>query len=289
MDVIQFIRGLRPYRLRKFFLKVCLEYRKATWRDRPLPDFLIIGAQKSGTTSLYAYLCQHPQLFSSPLKKEIHFFDSGKHKKTDSFERGEIWYRAHFPRKREVGEDSKIFEASPLYLFHPLAPERIFNLAPKTKLIALLRNPAERAISHYMMTKRKYFEPLPMLEAFQREEERLDQVLNERDYKNEYFIRYTYKSRGRYKEQLERYLQFFPAQQILLINSEEFFNDPHESLNRVFDFVGVDAGFKIDDVAPRNVGTNRSDVPPSVYEYLNDYFRPHNRALYEQTGKNFGW
>lgn len=289
MDVIRFIRSLRPRRLQKLAFKAYLKHREASWRDRPLPDFLVIGAQKSGTTSLHSYLCQHPQLFPSPFKKEVFFFDGGRNKSADSFIRGESWYRAHFPRRREVGDDARIFETATHYVFHPLAPGRIFNLAPKTKLIALLRNPAKRAISHYLASTRKNFESLPMLEAFQREEARLEPVFKGRDYKNDAFIHFTYKSRGRYKEQLDRYLEFFPAHQILLINSEELFNNPHESLKRVFNFVGVDAGFAVSDVTPRNVGGNKVDVPSSVREYLDDYFRPHNHALYEQTGRDFGW
>jgi len=289
MGMIELTRGLHSQRLKKFARRLDFAFRKATWRDRPLPDFLIVGAQKSGTTSLHAYLSQHPQLFSSPLKKEIHYFDGGKHRKSDSFAKGEIWYRAHFPSQRELSAGSRVFEASPLYLFHPLAAERIARLAPRTKLIALLRNPVERAISHYLSTKRRKFEPLPMLEAFQKEEERLEQVLAGRDFKNELYIRYTYKSRGRYQEQLDRYRRYFPAQQILLLSSEEFFNDPHESLKRVFDFVEVDAGFRVGDVTARNVGGSKDEVPSSVHEYLMDYFRPYNRALYEQTGRDFGW
>ena len=288
MDIIHLIKFIRPHRLQKFVARKYFKYCETTWRQRPLPDFIIIGAQKSGTSSLHGYLCQHPQLFSSPFKREIHFFDSSVHKReTDNYEKGESWYRAHFPSQRELDVDSRIFEATPLYLFHPLVPERIFNLVPEIKLIALLRNPTERAISHYYMNMRKNVEPLPMLEAFQQEEARLKNVINEQDYRNELFFRISYKSRGRYAEQLERYLKYFPLKQILLLGSDEFFNDPQASLRRVFDFVGVDPGFKINDLTPRNVGKNKSDVPPAVREYLNEYFLYPNQALYELTGINF--
>jgi len=289
MDVIQLARSLRPRRLRNIAIKACIRFREFSWRERPLPDFLIIGAQKCGTTSLHSYLCQHPRLFASPIKKELFFFDGSRYRKSDSFAKGERWYRAHFPRRREVGEDARIFESTTHYLFHPLAPGRIFNLAPRTKLIALLRNPGERAISHYWMAKRKFAESLPMLEAFQQEETRLEPVLRGRDYKSEFFNYYTYKSRGRYQEQLDRYLALFPAQQILLLSSEELFRNPHESLRQVFDFVGVDADFRVSDVTPRNVGENKVEAPSGVRKYLDDYFRPHNQALYQQADRDFGW
>jgi hypothetical protein len=289
IDIISKIRYIRPGRLRQFIYNKYFEYCETTWRDRPLPGFLIIGAQKSGTTSLFHCLRQHPQLISSPLKKEIHFFSTLKWRKNANFEKGESWYRAHFPRQQDLGVGSITFESTPDYLFHPLVPERIFNLMPQTKLIAILRNPTERAISQYFMELRKNREPLSMLEAFQQEEARLEKAISEQDYQDRFFIQLSYKSRGRYAEQIERYLQFFPTQQILFLSSEEFFLDPQESLRCAFDFIGVESSFKVPNLAPRNVSKNKSDIPLEVYAYLNEYFRPYNQVLCQLTGKNFGW
>jgi hypothetical protein len=185
------------YRYRLFW-----PYRQATWRRRILPDFIIIGAMKSGTSSLFAYLSQHPQLYPS-CKKEVHFFDGGLNPKIDTFEKGQAWYRAHFPLTSKMSIDSKTFEASPLYIFNPLAPKRIFDLVPNVKIIAVLRNPIERAISHYFHEKRKNRESLPIYEALLNEEKRLEPVIKRKDYKNRIFIDYSYKTRGLYKEQLE--------------------------------------------------------------------------------------
>jgi len=289
MDIIHFISCIRPRSLKKIVNRKYFEYRQATWHRRLLPDFLIIGAQKSGTSSLHEYLCQHPRLFASPYKKEVHFFDGSAHKEEDNFENGETWYRAHFPSQHELGADSRVFETTGTYLFHPLVPQRIFNLLPNIKLIALLRNPTERAISHYFMNKRKNIESLPMLEAFQQEETRLEKVIEEQDFRKEIYRTKSYKSRGRYAEQLERYLKYFPIGQILLLGSEEFFNNPHESLHHVFEFVGVNADFKVNNLTAKNVGENKSDVPFAVYEYLNAYYQRPNQVLYELTGKDFGW
>jgi hypothetical protein len=289
MDLVHPIRRIRSHRLKVIVYSLYFAYCKATWRDRPLPEFLVIGAQKSGTGSLHKYLHQHPQLFPSPLKKEIHFFSTMKLGKPDNFEKGETWYRAHFPRQREMGLNSKVFESTPDYLFHPLVPERIFNLAPEMKLIVLLRNPSERAISQYFMEKAKNREPLRMLDAFQQEEKRLKDAILARDYKNRSFIYYAYKSRGRYAEQLERYLNFFPLSQILLLCSEDLFTDPYGSLRKVFDFVGVDDNFKIKDVDPWNVSKNKSEVSPDVRAYLDEYFLPYNQALNHLVGEKFCW
>lgn len=263
-------------------------YRQATWRNRALPDFIIIGAMKSGTTSLFNYLGQHPQIFPSN-KKEIHFFDGGTNQNIDNFVKGQSWYRAHFPLKNDMVPGSKTFEASPLYIFNPIAPKRIFNLVPDVKIIVILRDPTERAISHYFHEKRKNREKLSPYEAFQKEEKRLEPIIKEKNYKSEIFKCHSYKSRGLYKEQIERYLNFFPRKQILILNSEKLFSDPDNTLRQVFDFVGVDAEFKVSNLKPRNVSSNRSEVNPEVYEYLNDFFMPHNQALYELIGENYNW
>lgn len=114
-------------------------------------------------------------------------------------------------------------------------------------------------------------------------------VIENEDYKNDIYMRHSYKSRGLYKEQIERFVNYFPWQQILVLSSESFFSEPHSILRRVFDFVGVDAGFKARDVKPRNVTPNRSEVDPDVYEYLNDYSLRPNQARYELVGRSYGW
>ena len=275
-----------PRRLQEYAYKKYFEYCQLTWRWRPLPDFIVLGTQRSGTTSLHKYLNQHPQVASSMFSNEIHFFDGGR-RKADNFEKGEPWYRAHFPLKRNLGEGSKLFDSTPLYLVHPLVPGRIFGLLPKIQLIVVLRNPTERAISHYFMVKGKNREPLPMLEAFQEEEQRLERAIKEQDYRSKSFIVHTYKTRGRYAEQLERYLRYFPRQQILLLESGDFFRNPQQTLRRVFDFVGVDAGYEIPDLTPRNTGRHKGEVPRAARDYLNEYFYPFNQELYELTGINF--
>lgn len=99
----------------------------------------------------------------------------------------------------------------------------------------------------------------------------------------------SYKSRGLYKEQLEGYLKYFPREQIIVINSEKLFAEPENTLRQVFEFVGVDPEFQIQDLQPSNVGYNRNQVAPDIYDYLNSYFRPHNQALYELIGTRYDW
>lgn len=272
----------------KYRTKIVTKYRLFTSEDRVLPNFLIIGAQKSGTTSLYSYLSQHPEIKRS-YEKEVHFFDGGVDPSEDSFAKGDRWYRSHFPLQRDISEGQKVFEASPLYLFNPLAPRRIYDLIPEVKLIAVLRNPVDRAISHYFHEQRLHRESLPIMEALQIEEERLKPSLEKQDYKSHNYIHYSYKSRGRYHEQLKRYFEIFPRKNILLLNSKHLFTDLDGSLEKVCEFVGVAPAYRTKNASPRNVGTNRTNIPPDVYEYLDNYFRPYNRQLCEMIGESYEW
>jgi hypothetical protein len=172
-----------PNWVKPFGRDIIFKYRQATWSKRAFPSIIIIGAQKSGTSSLFYYLGQHPQIIPS-YKKEVHFFDGGLNPNVDNFNKGEPWYRSHFPLKRNTINNQKAFEASPLYLFNPLSPQRIYELIPEVRLIAVLRNPVERAISHYFHEKWAGREPFPIMKALQSEEKRLSPVINKQDYKN---------------------------------------------------------------------------------------------------------
>jgi hypothetical protein len=281
---------MMPGWAKRYARDAIFKYRQFTWSGRGLPDCIVIGAQKSGTTSMFGYLGQHPQLLPS-FRKEVHFFDGGLDPGVDNFAKGLPWYCAHFPLRRSIGAGQKMFEASPLYIFNPLAPRRIAALVPGVKIVALLRNPTERAISHYFHNKRsgQGREPLTIHEALQAEERRLEPVIGRQDYKNDAFIHHSYKRRGLYREQLERYFQCFPRDQILVMSSETFFAEPEACLERVFAFVGVDPRYKVENLMPRNVANNRSDVTPDVYEYLDRFFRLHNQELYEMMGEDYGW
>lgn len=263
-------------------------YRLATWTQRPLPDFIIVGAQKSGTTSLFHYLDQHPQLVGASTK-EVHFFDGGLDENVDNYKKGQQWYRAHFAIKPKGNRLVRAFEASPLYLFNPLAAKRIHDVVPHAKLIAVLRNPTERAISHYFHEKRRNREPLDIREALGAEEGRLAPALEREDYRSKAFIHYSYKSRGHYAEQLNRYLKHFPKEQMLVLPSDDLFRNPGEILRRIFEFVQVSPDFEVRNLKPRNVGSNRERVDSDVYAELRDHFRPHNEALYKLLGRDYGW
>jgi hypothetical protein len=282
------MRGSTPAWAEKTIHRSSKNYRRLTGRYRILPHFLLIGAQKSGTTSLYYYLSQHAQIVP-PFTKEINFFDGGRRYDADKFEKGEIWYRSHFPLQWSVHASQLTFEASTSYMFNPLVARRIHNLIPDAKLIAILRNPVERAVSHYFHSKRKGYEALPIMAAFQAEDEKLRPVLARKDYKSLIFRENSYKRRSLYYEQLKIYLRYFAMDNILVLKSEDLFNNPAATLQRVFHFLGLDTKSCIKNLTPRNVGSNRTQIDPHIYEYLENYFRPHNHDLYELIGQDLGW
>ncbi len=208
-------------------------YGLATASVRPLPDFLILGAQKAGTTALYAYLRWHPEI-TGPSFKEVSFFD--RH-----YVRGERWYRAHLPARRS---GTIVGEASPSYLFHPLAPQRVAQLLPHARLIALLRNPVDRAFSHYQHEVALGREPLTFEEAIDREDERMqgevEHMLRDPEYFSEAWWNYTYLARGQYAAQLERWFQAFPRERLLVLLTDELADDPAGTHRRVLEFLGVE-------------------------------------------------
>ena len=254
-------------------------YGSATAGLRPLPDFLILGAQKAGTTALYAYLRWHPQI-TGPSFKEVSFFD--RH-----YAKGERWYRAHMPVRRR----SLVGEASPSYLFHPLAPERVAGMLPGARLITLLRNPVDRAFSHYQHEVALGREPLSFGDAVDREDERmqgeLERMLRDPSYFSLAWWNYTYVARGRYTEQLERWFAAFPREQLLVLFTEELSADTAATYRRVLDFLGVTA--RDLESYPRIFDRDYADMNPGTRARLDKEFEDPNRRLASLLGRDPPW
>ena len=254
-------------------------YGRATAGLRPLPDFLILGAQKAGTTALYAYLRWHPEI-TGPSFKEVSFFD--RH-----YARGERWYRAHLPAPRR----GIVGEASPSYLFHPLAPERVRTMLPDVRLIALLRNPVDRAFSHYQHEVALGREPLSFEDAVARENERmegeLERMLADPAYFSYAWWNYTYLSRGLYAEQLERWLAAFPEEQLLVLATEDLAQRPAETYVRVLEHVRAPA-HELGEY-PRVFSRDYGAMSPETRARLSEHFAEPNRRLYELLGRDLGW
>ena len=253
---------------------------RATARWRPLPDFLVIGAQKAGTTALYAYLRWHPGI-TGPSWKEVSFFD--RH-----WWRGESWYRGQFPlrpRGRLVGE------ASPSYLFHPLAPERARAVVPHARLVALLRDPVDRAYSHYQHEVALGREPLSFEEALAAEEERTRGEVERLTADPRAFSRawwdHTYAARGRYAEQLERWLAAFPREQLHVATTEELGERPAETYAAIVAFLGA-APHTLPEY-PRVFDRDYAPMRPETRTALAERFAEPNRRLQALLGRSLGW
>ena len=280
------LRQLRnePGALPRLLFKSALSHRRpgfgqliGKWGNKP--DFLIIGTQKGGTTSLYSFLTLHPQVRAAATK-EIHYFDF-------YYPCTEAWYRAHFPR---VGRESGIMtgEASPGYLFNPYAAARAAAFSESLKLIVMLRDPVERAISHYSMSLRREREHLPFAAALELEAERLwaerRELGHERAFAEGISHRnHSYLARGHYAEQLTTWLEHFPREQLLVIESERFFDEPARVYAETLEFLELP-------VKPlrqyRNSnGYGRVDLEPELREKLTTYFRPHNTRLEALLGR----
>ncbi|MGL5080080.1 MAG: tetratricopeptide repeat protein [Microcoleaceae cyanobacterium] len=237
------------------------------------PDFIILGTQKGGTTSLYYYLAQHPQIMPS-LIKEIEFWGS-------KFNRGLTWYLAHFP-PIPTHETVLTGEATPSYFDDWEVPERLFNVFPDTKLIILLRNPVERAISHYHQWIDLNWEWRPLDQAMDLAIEQLQQsnhqVWNQPN---------NYVARGVYIEFIKKWRSIFSEEQILILKSEDFYENPEGVLREVCNFLNLPL------VKLLNYKKYNSRTYPtaeiSIRQKLYYYFFPCIQELEEFTERKFNW
>ena len=254
---------------------------------RALPDFVIIGAQKGGTSFLYQLLVQHPHV-KPAFAKEVHYFDL-------NFRKGDNWYRSYFPVQVRNSRKYITGEASPYYLFHPHAPRRASTVLPDAKLIVLLRNPVDRAYSHYQHQvkrgKGEGRETLTFEEAIEAEKRILpgevSKMLQDEFYESLRHRTRSYLRRGIYIDQLLAWLSFFPRKQMLILKSEDLFNDTTNVLERILDFL------KIPHWAPETYSIpNKREyagVSPLIRQQLDEYYKPHNQRLYEYLGVDLGW
>ena len=268
-----------------FARKVQIYSRRLNAKKRAVPDFLLVGAQKSGTTSLFRYLIQHPQVIP-PIKKEIQYFDK-------NYLKGFSWYKAHFPLKHTICDKCITGEASTDYSFHPLAPERIRSDLGRPKLILLLRDPAKRAISHYYHYLNKGWETLSINDAFDLEEDRIS-----RDYQNLFksnlmkdraskrYIRYSYLKKGLYLEQIKRIHKLFGKEYLFIGSLEEMTNHPEDFYRRICSFLQIDDSILPEDLSAKNIGDYQV-IDSEILEKLKEYYREHNQKLFAYIGQEF--
>jgi len=256
------------------------------------PDFLIIGTQKAGTTSLYNYLIQHPQVIKNKSWKEVRYYDL-----PENYSQGWGWYLGQFPDKSEKGSRLTL-DTSPSYLYFPHIPPLIKQDLGNIKMIAMLREPVSRALSAWKMyhsfgthtdiapVNQKIADRRSFAEAIEQE---LSNQLPEGIYP------YDYVGRGRYIEQLERYFNTFGRDQLLILESKQFQDNLAASLHQVCDFIGIDP-FS-DELLSKlseekyNVGLSK-EIPADIQttlDRLKTYYQPFNEKLYELLGQRYDW
>ncbi|ASU86074.1 sulfotransferase [Nocardiopsis gilva YIM 90087] len=262
---------------------------QATRRTRVLPTFLIVGAQRCGTTSLFKALAQHPHVVGPVLRKGVHYFDT-------AYERGGDWYRGHFPTRgatRARGDRPRVEvgESSPYYLFHPLAAERIARDLPGVKVIVLLRDPVERAYSAHSHERARGFESETFERAVALEEERLageearlraDPTAYSHSHQH-----HAYLARGRYAQQLLRLEEQLGRDRMHVMESEDFFATPEPLFAEVERFLGIPHahGVRFD----RHNARPRAEMPESLRRRLTDYFAKADEQLAVWWGRTPSW
>jgi hypothetical protein len=252
--------------------KIAAAQRRAI--EGPLPDFVVIGTQKGGTSFFYRLVTEHP-LVRAAAAKELHFFDN-------KFAEGVGWYRRCFSKGKRVDRHRTITgEASPSCLFDPQVPERMARIVPEARLIALLRNPVDRAYSHYQMEVRRGNEARSFEEATEEE------MTSAEDEGNTVDVRYAYLRRGLYAEQLERFSFFANRDRLLVVKSENLFTRRLEVLDRVLTFLGLPP-FESTLALPARMATYEP-MDPGTRRRLEGFFAPHNERLYDLLSTDFGW
>lgn len=244
------------------------------------PDYLLIGAQKAGTTALFDYINQHPKVVNK--SAEVHFFDL-------NFYKGVEWYKSKFPARPD--ESYVIGDKSPYYLFHPSAAERAYSLYPAIKIVMILRNPVSRAYSHYWFNKNRSLERLTFEEALDAEPRRLlgqeEKILSDPNFEGKVYRLRSYKARGRYAEQIENWLEWYDLEQMLIVDADELRANPQETLDKVYAFLGLDSHTL--NLAHNEDKTSYPAMDAATKNKLKAYFAPYNKDLENLLNRKFKW
>ena len=270
-------------------------YRQFTGKFRVLPNFIIIGAGRAGTTALYSYLIQHPDIFPAYTEKndpvgDLHFFEYMISNNVD-------WYKSHFPTHftRSYHERKNSFitgEFTSTYMYHPDVPKRVFNLLPKIKLIVILRNPIDKAYSTYQQQFQFEEYTTSFEDTIDAELRRMKLCkdvpsLNSANPDFESSVAHNIIRHGIYADYLETWLEIFDRKQILILNSEDLKNSTKETLHSVFDFLNVSEHY-IGNTSQVNVG-KYPPINKITRKKLIEFFKPHNQRLNKLLDTEFDW
>lgn len=237
----------------------------------PLVTFLGCGAQKSGTSALDNYLRQHPEI-CLPAKKEIHYFDNEY-----NFRYHNVNYAKYHSFFKMTQAHTIAGEVTPAYMYWDSAMKRIWEYNPEIKILILLRNPIQRAYSHWNMNRVKGAEQLSFLDAVSPRNERLRSKL---PFQNKKF---AYLDRGHYTSQIRRIFRFFPREQVLIKRSSSLSHDPVGTLAEIFGFLGVEV-ISVKEEEPIHEGVYDRPMAEDEREFLVKYYRNEIKELENLLG-----
>lgn len=283
--VLMSVRKAVPEPLRQFGRRISVEVGRRTAGLRPTPDFIMIGAQRAGTTSLFRALMQHPDVARPTFHKGVNYFDVNYHQGMD-------WYRAHFPlRARARSGRPQVFEASGYYMYHPFAIERVAKALPDIKLVAMLRDPVERAYSAWKHEKARGFEWEDFPTALQLEDERLvgevERIAADPAYESFSHRHHSYRHRGDYLGQLERVVDLLGRDRLHVLYSEDFFSDPAVEFARLADFLGL---AHANDIAFGHYNARPStSMPEGPRRELTEHYEQERSDLAKLVGRVPSW
>lgn len=285
-------RKLVPKPVQPLARRAYLSVGPMTSKFRMAPSFMVIGGQRCGTTTIFKTLSDHPQVMRPPVEKGTDYY-------TLNYGRGIDWYRGHFPLRLSGQIQSRVsstsavaFEACTYYMFHPFALERLAVDFPDIKLVAMLRDPVERAYSAYKHELARGFETeTDFLHALDLEDQRLEgEIAKMRanpSYESHAHRHQAYLRRGQYVDQLERAFRYFPREHVHVMDSEAFFARPAEEFARLVDFLGLDP------YAPARFEQHNArpgvPMPRAAQERLMQHYAPYDARLEELLHRPLAW
>jgi Sulfotransferase domain len=282
------VRRSAPLALKRAGRQVSATVGTATAGLRVPPGFLLVGGQRCGTTSLYRALREHPGIRSAVFHKGVNYFDV-------NYSLGRRWYLGHFPlRPLRPGRDTAApltFDASGYYMFHPHAPARIVRDLPEVKIVAMVRDPVERAYSAYQHELARGFETETFVRALELEDARvvpeLERMVADETYQSQTHRHQAYRRRGHYAEQLLAFIEGLGRHRVHVLESESFFTRPEQEFERLLGFL------ELPTVMPasfdRYNARRRSPLDEDVRRELADHFAPHDEQLAAILGAPPGW
>ena len=259
------------------------KFKGITAAQRKLPDFLVIGGKRCGTTTLFEFLRQH-QMIAEPVIDHMGFFD-------DNYSIGINYYKSFFPIKTEETAKKLDYDVTTSYLTSPFVAERVAKEIPNVKIIVLLRNPTSRAWSDYNASQKKdaseeEFQTYIDDELQELEASDFEEKVSKNDYNmSEPFPNFIKK--GLYSVYLKKWLKLFPRKNFLFISTESFSNDENKVFKQIFDFLGL-SNFEIHKLQRMSKG-NYEKLNPKIKNKLDLFFAPHNDELFKLINEKYDW